>query len=423
MIISSWNIRGFNDPIKQQEVRGYLSTNKIEVFGLLETRVKYNNSAAISKRFASFSVLNNYSHHYNGRIWVFLNPSLVTIISSKVHDQLIHLELLHHISNKVVHVTFVYGSNDGDDRKALWDELRQLHNTATNWILMGDFNIVRDIEERVGPNPPSLSEIMDFNQCLLDCQLEDTHSFGCEYTWTNKRDVDERIWSKLDRVLVNPGWLATYPNTQVTILPSGISDHSPLLIQVVENYKITKRFRYLNYWEDYPDYDTIVQNAWKIPVRGNAMFRLFSRLKNVRHSLQSLHRTHFAGLNKRVQEAKKELEDSLLGKKVETIGMDPSLLRGSQVPDSEWPDLCKPVEEMEIKRALFSIDSNKSPGHDGFSAQFFKKSRPMIKHDYCCAIQHFFRTGVMSKQANTTLLALIPKKQTVSTVMDYRPIA
>ncbi|XP_074288440.1 uncharacterized protein LOC141613594 [Silene latifolia] len=371
-MIISWNIRGFNDPINQQEVRGYLSTNKIEVFGLLETRVKYNNSAAISKRFASFSIINNYSHHYNGRIWVFLNPSIVTVISSKVHDQLIHLEMLHHISNKVVNVTFVYGSNDGDDRN--------------------------------------------------EGNLEETHSFGCGYTWTNKRDVDERIWSKLDRVLVNPGWLAAYPNTQVTILPSGISDHSPLLIQA----------------------------------------------KNVRHNLQSLHRTHFAGLTKRVQEAKKELEDcqyqiqqnlltsellvkeksllevylslkktgrssliqrakvqniqhndapnsyffsriairknqsiigkihdrnvqirdgihnvnqafveyyqALLGKKVETIGMYSSLLRGSQVPDSEWPNLCKPVEEMEIKRALFSIDSNKSPGHDGFSAQFFKKS-------------------------------------------------
>ncbi|XP_074298992.1 uncharacterized protein LOC141629987 [Silene latifolia] len=308
MIISSWNIRGFNDPIKQQEVRGYLLSNKVEVFGLLETRVKLNNAAAICRLFSSFSIINNYSHHYNGRIWVFLNRRMVTVLSSRIHDQLIHVKLLNHVSNKTVSVTFIYGSNDGVEREGLWEELRQIALTVDEWIILGDFNIVRAVEERIGPNPPSLTEILAFNQCLLDSNLEDLQSYGCEYTWTNKREVETRIWSKLDRVLANPSWLVQYPHTQVTILPSGISDHSPLLVQIQETYQIRKKFSYLNCWEESQDYDSIVSQAWGFTVRGNAMLKLFAKLKNVRQEFIELYKRNYSGLSGQVKHLKTALQ-------------------------------------------------------------------------------------------------------------------
>ncbi|XP_074289082.1 uncharacterized protein LOC141614224 [Silene latifolia] len=84
-----------------------------------------------------------------------------------------------------------------------------------------------------------------------------------------------------------------------------------------------------------------------------------------------------------------------------------------KVDETDWPALCRPVEEGEIRKALFSIDSNKSPGQDEFSSHFFKHSWEIIKRDFCSAIQDFFKKGSMHKQANTTLLALIPKKAVV----------
>ncbi|XP_074277674.1 uncharacterized protein LOC141601305 [Silene latifolia] len=194
----------------------------------------------------------------------------MTVIYFRVHAQLIHVELLHHVSNKVVNVTFIYGSNDGDIRESLWDELRQLTPTVTEWIIMGDFNIVRDMEERLGPNPPSLAEILAFNKCLLDCNLDDLQGYGSDYTWTNKREGEAKIWSKLDRVLTNPNWLIQYPHTQ--------------------------------------DYNALVSQAWQIPVKGNAMFRLFARLKNVRQKLVDLHKRNFTDIYMRVRTAKKDLK-------------------------------------------------------------------------------------------------------------------
>ncbi|XP_074300808.1 uncharacterized protein LOC141632130 [Silene latifolia] len=177
------------------------------------------------------------------------------------------------------------------------------------WILGGSLlSLLRDIEERLGPNPPSVTEMMAFNQCLLDCTLEDLHSFGCEHTWTNKREAIARVCSRLDRVISNPSWLIEYPNTQVNVLSSGISDHSPLLITVQDSYKPKKQFSYLNCWADHKEYDEVVLQAWGLPVRGSVMFRFFGKLKHVRQSLIKLHHTSYYGISKKVQEAKKDLE-------------------------------------------------------------------------------------------------------------------
>ncbi|XP_074298732.1 uncharacterized protein LOC141629659 [Silene latifolia] len=413
MIISSWNIRGFNDPIKQQEVRGYLATNKIEVFGLLETRVRLNKAAAISRMFSSHRILNNYSHHYNGRIWVFLDTRLVTLLSSRIHDQLIHLELLHHVSNKVVHMSFVFGSNDADIRETLWNEMRQLATMVTDWIVLGDFNIV-------------------------------------------------------------------------TVLSPEISDHSPLLVQIKERYQIRRRFSYLNYWEEHKDYDTLVTEAWQIPTKGNAMFNLFAKLKNVRQKLIGLHKNNFSDLATKVKQARESLETCQKQVQLQPLDIQlltqekalletywllrkterSSLIQRAKIHDINYNDAANsyfyakiairkhqsiigkikdkdgilregmedvntafvdyyqwPVEEMEIRKALFSIASNKSPGQDRFSSQFLKKSWNHVKREFCAAVRAYFKTGVMSKQANTTLLELIPKKPVVTSVMDYRPIA
>ncbi|XP_074315382.1 uncharacterized protein LOC141651576 [Silene latifolia] len=410
MIISSWNIRGFNDPIKQQEVRGYLSRNKVEVFGLFETRVKQTNFATIIRTFPSYSVLNNYTHHYNGRIWVFLDTRRVTLISSSGHDQLIHLELLHHISNKTVHVSFVYGSNDATHRERLWHELRGLKPKVTNWILMGDWNIVRAMEERIGHNPPSITEILAFNQSLLDCQLEDLHSFGCECSAL--RD----------------------------------SDHSTLLVSIHDHYQQKRRFSYLNCWEDHKDYGKVVKEAWDIPVKGNAIHRLFPKLKNVRLQLINIHKTSYSRISGKVKEAQQHLHDCQIS--LQTKPLDSSLLALEQTLLQSYLDLKKAEKSSLTQRAkIQDIKYNYAPtsyyftriaarkhqsiigkikdrhGQDGFSAQFFKTSWNIIRHEFCNAVKGFLKTGNMPKQANTTLLALIPKKSVVSTVMDYRPIA
>ena len=63
----------------------------------------------------------------------------------------------------------------------------------------------------------------------------------------------------------------------------------------------------------------------------------------------------------------------------------------------------------EVHTALFSIESNKTPGPDGFGAGFFKNYWNIIKNDLFNCIAEFFTNGNMLKELNHTFIALIPK--------------
>ena len=72
-------------------------------------------------------------------------------------------------------------------------------------------------------------------------------------------------------------------------------------------------------------------------------------------------------------------------------------------------NLIKPVEDHEIKEAIFHMDKYKAPGPDGLGAAFFQDHWSMIHTDVCQAIRSFFLKGKLLKQVNHTLIALIHK--------------
>ncbi|KAL5798421.1 hypothetical protein ACOSQ2_003241 [Xanthoceras sorbifolium] len=61
----------------------------------------------------------------------------------------------------------------------------------------------------------------DLHQCLLDIDLFDLPFKGSLYTWSNRRDSEQIIARKLDRVLVNDSWLATFPNSEADFTGPG----------------------------------------------------------------------------------------------------------------------------------------------------------------------------------------------------------
>lgn len=81
------------------------------------------------------------------------------------------------------------------------------------------------------------------------------------------------------------------------------------------------------------------------------------------------------------------------------------------------------VSELEIKKVLFSMPKNKSPGPDGYTVEFFIKAWPVFGKDFAVAVQSFFLKEFLPKGVNTTILALIPKTKEVSGMKDYRPIS
>lgn len=77
----------------------------------------------------------------------------------------------------------------------------------------------------------------------------------------------------------------------------------------------------------------------------------------------------------------------------------------------------------EIKEALFSINPEKAPGPDGFSACFFQSNWAIVGEDMIKEVREFFTSGVMPRTINETHVRLIPKGMGAKSTADYRPIA
>ncbi|XP_074300949.1 uncharacterized protein LOC141632289 [Silene latifolia] len=417
-------------------MRNFLALHKPDIFGLLETHVKEHKAATILKKFANYKTICNYKDHYNGRIWVFWNPNTITVEKIHPHVQFIHCEVTHKATTLMMDVTMIYACNSATDREDLWAHLSKINLTADRWLTLGDFNMIRTTCERIGPNAPNLSEIMAFNDYIKDCSLEDLATSGREFSWTNKHHDGTRVWSRLDRAMVNANWLQAFPRSTATVLLPGLSDHSPLLINVFEEQRIRPHFSFLNCWAEHPNYLNLIKQGWASSFRGTVMYQFFretwcsgeasapgdlnllakensllARFKILKSAeIKMLHQRakiqdiklndcptsyFFAKMAKRRQQgiagqicdhhgvlvqgvdkvnyAFSDYYSDFLGKAQPVQALDKELIaKGACLSSEDHLSLCAHVTPLEIKNALFSIGDNKSPGHDGFSARFFK---------------------------------------------------
>ena len=95
------------------------------------------------------------------------------------------------------------------------------------WIILGDFNSVRDKEERKGTSF-SQSDALAFNEFIANGGLIEVRSGGRKFTRISK---DGMKLSKLDRILVSHNFFNIWQNPFVEILPRRLSDHCPILLK------------------------------------------------------------------------------------------------------------------------------------------------------------------------------------------------
>ncbi|XP_021769749.1 uncharacterized protein LOC110734001 [Chenopodium quinoa] len=254
MIICSWNVRGLNDPGRVANVKRLLRNHSIEVIGLLKTKVKQGKFKILRKKFGlSWSWVDNYS------------------CSQKVS---------HRDATAPILCTFVYGLHSIHDRKALW-----------TWIQSLDYE-VRDFQ--------SFVDIMEF------CEIK---SKGLFYSWSDKAHEGPRTCTRIDRGLVNQRWLDIYGHVEAFDLNPALSDHSPVLIELCSAPSSQGRpFRFLNCIAKHDQFQNTVRDAWGNVVAGNAMLRVWNKLKNVKSKIKDLHLKHFAKTAERLEAALVDLD-------------------------------------------------------------------------------------------------------------------
>ena len=109
----------------------------------------------------------------------------------------------------------------------------------------------------------------------------------------------------------------------------------------------------------------------------------------------------------------------------EGLGYNPNLV-------NEVPSLISPrknqyleaeVTNSEIKNALFAMEPDKAPGHDGFTARFLQICWQIVEKDLCRIVWKSQDCQKIGGSTNSTFLALIPKEKGTNTFSRFQPIS
>jgi exonuclease III len=315
----SWNMRGLNDPIKQKEVASFVRANNLSLFGLLEHKIREANyPRIINYMFPGWSFVHNSALAPNGRICVVWDPSILTLSVVSQSSQSIHCCVQHVSDDFKFFVNFVYGSNLYLERKDLWNAFTAC-NVLDPWIILGDFNALRCLSDKIGGDSHWPPHMEDFNDCIAAKDLEDLRYSGHHFTWSNKQDPPHYISTKIDRVLVNEQWIKTFTCSNAHFPSPGISDHTPAVVSLNPDPKrVKKPFKFFNFLAHHPAFLSTVQKVWRV-ILGNPMFVVCEKLKLLQVDLKKLNTKEFSDISIRTATARQEL-DKIQGE----LGQDPT---------------------------------------------------------------------------------------------------
>lgn len=218
--------------------------------------------------------------------------NIFSVNITDVSAQMMHCEVEHRGTQHKFQIIFVYGFNDQALRRQLWQELEKIHGvTKKPWAVMGDFNCVLNRDKRVG-SPITVSEIKEFKECVGRCSLQELKSSGSFLTWNNKHGDNSRVYSRIDRVLVNGDWVMKLLGSEVHFGNEGLMDHCPALINWDQGPQSGQyRFRYFNIWSQATDFKQQVEYSCNKGITGTKQYRLVGKLNRLKATLQGIRRT------------------------------------------------------------------------------------------------------------------------------------
>ncbi|GKE89079.1 RNA-directed DNA polymerase, eukaryota, reverse transcriptase zinc-binding domain protein [Tanacetum coccineum] len=133
---------------------------------------------------------------------------------------------------------------------------------------MGDVNVSLNLEDHFEGISHFTHDMLEFQECMNDIEMEDINWSGMHFTWTNSlNNPNATVLKKLDRVMGNLSFLTQFSLANAIFLPYGISDHSPAILTIPQVMKKKiKSFRMANYITDKMEFKDLVKEKWKMEV-------------------------------------------------------------------------------------------------------------------------------------------------------------
>mgnify|MGYP000863857686 FL=1 len=165
-----------------------------------------------------------------------------------------------------------------------------------NWLLVGDFNFIRSLDNRNLPGG-DINDIFLFNEIIGHLGLLELPLKGRRFTWSNMQDFP--LLEQLDWFFTSASWIDQYPNTQVNPLAKTASDHVPCVVSISTRIPKAHIFRFENYWIHQPGFMECVQQVWqRQSQKSHISAVIMDKLKSLRFALKKWQKglSHIKGL-------------------------------------------------------------------------------------------------------------------------------
>ncbi|XP_060182487.1 uncharacterized protein LOC132612182 [Lycium barbarum] len=335
----------------------------------------------------------DYNVEPNGRIWLCWKHQNVQLTILEAQTQSVHCYIEDKGSTFKAYMTFVYGLNTNSGRKDIRTHLRMLHtNMVEPWLILGDFNTGLSVHDRLNGAPERFIELVSqvWNQNIAG------HTMF-------------RVWKKLTTI----GTQARKLNKEMSSLESRIKN---LREQLLEDgiYEQVLRQKSRATWIAHGDSNIKFFHAHLKARQTRNRIASICDEQSVRITDPALIHQEFFTFFKQ-----------LLGTSAAELPcLDPNIARdGPCLTLDQQRQLLVPVTREVILNTLHSLPCDKSPGVDGFPAEFFKAFWPVIGEEVTNAILQFFENGRLLRSINCTTITLVPKVTTPNFVKEFRPIA
>ncbi|XP_019167808.1 PREDICTED: uncharacterized protein LOC109163513 [Ipomoea nil] len=398
-------------------------------------------------------------------LWSSIVQLQIITYSSNHIDTTISLD----VDTPTLRFTGYYGYPEGHRQREAWRMLRQLAGESLlPWVIMGDYNDLMYQADKRGHAPHPPWQINSFRETIADCGLREMPFDGAQLTWTRSRGRPNMVQEKLDRIFVSHelfsdlredrcreivvrSWDDAAGRDVLTKLQWCGRDiwrwgrnYNKDFMRRIESCKAT-----MDALRDRVDAEGLMRYARA----DNELLRLLEqqhlfwkqRAKEHWYKGGDLNSKFFHNSVKtrRHKNKVKRLKDGsgnwVQGE--ETVGQvmlsyfenlfkpdngdmqEVIEIITSQVSALDNAKLLRPVSEEEVRRAVFQIHPDKSPGPDGLGPGFFQHYWDIVGKDVTMFCHGFIEMAKLPEKASDTFIVLVPKKPSPESMADLRPIA
>jgi exonuclease III len=281
------NIRGINSEVKWNAIRNKIQEIGCDIVCLQETKREHIDLNYIKKfcprAFDKFCYLPSVGS--SGGTIIIWKGSMLDGELLMENEYAQSVEFMLKLNGQKWILTNIYAPSTPEGKMVFLRWFREIYLPDDQmWIIVGDFNLIRNPDNRNKPGG-DINLMIAFNEALSKLGVIEIPMHGQSFTWSNMKH--NPLLKKLDWVFVSQSWSLQFPGTEIRTLSWDISDHVPYCIIIKTDVPKAQVFRFKNFWLQHNNFQAVFKEAWEAPVhKSDPALILTAKLKAARKHLK-----------------------------------------------------------------------------------------------------------------------------------------